>query len=82
MGIYTDDIKNWVVIMVMIFIDRLLRHLAKDIMLPLRCYAKQFEPKCRCDCKLFCKKPPDGGVPATLRIYIEPQRRHLNMVDN
>lgn len=51
----------------MILTDRIIRYLSKDIMLPTRCYATKKQlvsvKEC-CDCKIFCKKPPKGSVPA------------------
>ena len=57
----------------MIFIDRLVRYFAKDINLPLRCYANKRQLLNRrdcCDCKIYCKKPPNGGTPALQEITI------------
>ena len=51
----------------MIFIDRIVRYFAKDINLPSRCYANKQQLLNRrdcCDCKIYCKKPPKGSVPA------------------
>lgn len=51
----------------MILTDQILRYLSKDIMLPKRCHATKKQlvsvKEC-CDCKIFCKKPPKGSVPA------------------
>ena len=56
----------------MILIDQIIRYyLSKDIMLPTRCYATKKQLVCIkdcCDCKIFCKKPPKGSVPAYLLI--------------
>jgi len=51
----------------MIFIDRILRYVMKDYLLPIRCYANKKDLFCtrqKCDCKIYCKKPPNGGIPA------------------
>lgn len=51
----------------MIFIDRIIRYVMKDYMLPIRCYANKRELFCKsqkCDCKIYCKKPPNGAIPA------------------
>ena len=51
----------------MIFIDRILRHIMKDHLLPRYCYATKKDFFCKsqkCDCKIWCKKPPNGGIPA------------------
>ena len=63
----------------MIFIDRLVRYYAKDINLPLRCYANKRQLLNRrdcCNCKIYCKKPPNGGTPVLQEIltlkYKEP----------
>ena len=60
-----------------------MRYFARDMFLPLRCYAKRTDlmnPKCTCDCKIFCKKPPDGGTPAYLFIqsYESQQMRRMS----
>jgi hypothetical protein len=57
----------------MILIDRLVRYFAKDINLPMRCYANKRQLLKRgdcCNCKLFCKKPPNGGTPVLQEITI------------
>lgn len=57
----------------MILVDQIIRYLSKDIMLPSRCYATKRDLVCiksRCDCKIFCKKPPPGSVPAFQRVEI------------
>ena len=57
----------------MIIVDQIIRYLSKDIMLPSRCYATKRDLICiksRCDCKIFCKKPPPGSVPAFQRVEI------------
>lgn len=54
----------------MIFIDRIFRYFSKDIHLPLRCYANKkqmFNPKYKCDCRLFCNKI-SGGKPILLTV--------------
>jgi hypothetical protein len=51
----------------MILIDRILRHIMKDHLLPRYCYANKKDFFCKsqkCDCKIWCKKPPNGGIPA------------------
>ena len=51
----------------MILTDQIIRYLSKDIMLPKRCHAtkkQRVSVKECCDCKIFCKKPPKGSVPA------------------
>ena len=51
----------------MILIDQIVRYMSKDIMLPSRCHATKKELVCIkscCDCKIFCKKPPKGSLPA------------------
>ena len=51
----------------MILTDQIIRYLSKDVMLPTRCYATKKQlvsVKDCCDCKIFCKKPPKGSVPA------------------
>ena len=55
----------------MILIDQIVRYLSKDIMLPTRCYATKKQlvsVKDCCECKIFCKKPPKGSVPAVVLI--------------
>ena len=55
----------------MILIDRIIRYFSKDIMLPTNCNATNKEllcPKKRCDCKIYCKKPPKGSLP----VYVKP----------
>jgi len=57
----------------MILIDQIVRYLSKDIMLPTRCYATKKQLVCVrdcCDCKIFCKKPPKGSVPAYQPVYV------------
>lgn len=49
----------------MIFTDRLIRIISKDVYLPLRCYASKeqiFTPGTRCTCQTFCRNP-SGGKP-------------------
>ena len=45
----------------MIWFDRLFRYFNKDMYLPIRCNAQQynmiFNGSCNCDCKNFCKFP-------------------------
>jgi hypothetical protein len=56
---------------IMIFIDRLIRIISKDIYLPVRCYASKeqmFTPGTRCTCQTFCRKP-SGGSPQP--VYLE-----------
>lgn len=51
----------------MIFIDRIIRYVMKDYMLPIRCYANKRDLFCKsqkCDCKIYCKKPPNEAIPA------------------
>ena len=51
----------------MILTDQIIRYLSKDVMLPTRCYATKKQlvsVRDCCDCKIFCKKPPKGSVPA------------------
>ena len=51
----------------MIFIDRVIRNIMKDHLLPRYCYANKKDFFCKfqkCDCKVWCKKPPDGAIPA------------------
>lgn len=55
----------------MIFFDRIARFFKKDIYLPNRCNAKEYNiyfkrHKC-CDCKNFCKYPKQN-TPATIKI--------------
>jgi hypothetical protein len=55
----------------MILIDRIIRFLKKDVYLPLKCYANKRQltnPRDRCTCKNFCRKPPSGGIPVYLEI--------------
>lgn len=57
----------------MILVDQIFRYLSRDIMLPSRCYATKrdlLRKKSCCDCKIFCKKPPPGSVPAFQRVEI------------
>ena len=59
----------------MIFIDRLIRIIAKDVYLPLRCYASKeqlFTPGTRCTCQTVCRKP-SGGRPQL--VYIDNKVR-------
>lgn len=66
----------------MIFIDRLIRYSRKDIYLPLRCYAKKKELFCKkqkCDCKIFCKKPPNGSTPVLQEVYVPQYKKHVNL---
>lgn len=58
----------------MIFVDRILRYMSKDIYLPLRCYANKaqcFNKSEHCRCKNFCKYPPNKGTPATELIIVK-----------
>ena len=51
----------------MIFIDRIIRYMMKDYMLPILCYANKKDFLCphqKCDFRIYCKKPPNGSVPA------------------
>ena len=53
----------------MILIDQIVRYLSKDIMLPTRCYATKKQlvsTRDCCECKIFCKKPPKGSIPAVV----------------
>lgn len=55
----------------MILLDQIIRYISKDIMLPTRCYATKKQFVCIkdcCECKIFCKKPPKGSIPASVRI--------------
>lgn len=53
----------------MIFLDRLIRIISKDIYLPVRCYAEQkFTPGIRCTCQTVCRNP-SGGKPQP--VYID-----------
>ncbi len=55
----------------MILLDQIIRYISKDIMLPTRCYATKKQFVCIkdcCECKIFCKKPPKGSIPAPVRI--------------
>lgn len=64
----------------MILIDRLVRYFAKDINLPLRCYANKRQLLNRrdcCNCKIYCKKPPNGGTPALQEITILKYKESL-----
>lgn len=57
----------------MIFIDRIVRYFAKDINLPSRCYANKQQLLNRrdcCDCKIYCRKPPNGGTPVLQEITV------------
>ena len=54
----------------MILIDRILRYFSKDIMLPTNCNATNKEllcPKKRCDCKIYCKRPPKNPKPVLIK---------------
>lgn len=58
----------------MIFIDRILRFMSKDIYLPIRCYATKkecFTKTNYCHCRNFCKYPPNRDTPAVIRIYVK-----------
>lgn len=58
----------------MIFIDRLMRYVSKDMYLPMRCYANKrelFNKGEYCKCKNFCKYPPNKGTPATELIIVK-----------
>ena len=58
----------------MIFLDRLIRVISKDIYLPLRCYAsneQKFTPGIRCTCQTVCRKP-SGGRPQP--VYLEKKQ--------
>jgi hypothetical protein len=73
MGVHCNCIKKRGILICMIFIDRLVRYFAKDIYLPLRCYANKRQLLNRrdcCNCKIYCKKPPNGGTPALQEITI------------
>lgn len=59
----------------MIFVDRLIRIISKDIYLPVRCYASKeqiFTPGIRCTCQTFCRKPSGG----------RPQPVYINKIQN
>lgn len=66
----------------MIFIDRILRHIMKDHLLPRYCYAKKVDFFCKtqhCDCKIWCKKPPNGGIPAYQEVYLPKSNKILQI---
>ena len=51
------------------------RAVRKDSYVPISCYAHKYHiPKNdKCDCKIWCKYPPDGGTPVVIqqKIYVE-----------
>ena len=56
----------------MILIDRIVRYFSKDIMLPTNCNANKKEllcPKKRCDCKIYCKRPPKNPKPVWIKTH-------------
>lgn len=64
----------------MIFIDRLIRIISKDVYLPVRCYASKeqlFTPGTRCACQTFCRKP-SGGRPQPVYLNNKIQNNQLN----
>lgn len=63
----------------MIFIDRIIRILKKDVYLPMNCYANKrqlMNPGDSCNCKNFCKKPPSGGTPVYLKVPPKYERKY------
>ena len=51
-----------------VFLSRMERIQAKDLFLPIRCYAQNYltaytDLECECDCTVFCKFPPPGNTP-------------------
>lgn len=54
----------------MILLDQIARYISKDIMLPTNCNATKKEllcPKKRCDCKIYCKRPPKNPKPVLIK---------------
>lgn len=50
-----------------VFLSRLERQIAKDVDLPMRCYAHLYldaysDPKLECSCSVFCQFPPPGNA--------------------
>lgn len=55
----------------MILIDHIIRYFKRDVYLPKRCFATTWErmhPCGSCKCRLFCKAPPQRGVPVYIPI--------------
>ncbi len=51
-----------------VFLSRMERIQAKDLILPIRCYAQNYltaytDFESECDCTVFCKFPPPGNTP-------------------
>jgi len=66
----------------MIFIDRILRYMSKDIYLPLRCYATKkecFSKTKYCRCKNFCKYPPNKGLPEAKLILVKEYKEKCRL---
>ena len=52
----------------MIIIDRIIRYIKQDIMLPKRCYSQnKMKLKEECKCEIFCRKNSGGKK---IKIYI------------
>jgi hypothetical protein len=67
----------------MIFLDRLIRAIAKDMYLPIRCYASKeqlFAPDGRCVCQTICRKP-SGGTPQPVYIQNRFSKRYTCCLD-
>jgi len=56
----------------MIIIDRIIRYIKQDIMLPDKCYSRnKLRMKERCNCKIFCRKNYGKPVKIKVKIYKE-----------
>ena len=52
--------------------SKLVRIYNKDHTIPKRCFAMNHFPECLtqiCDCKVFCKFPPNGNIDCNLTLY-------------
>ena len=56
-----------------ILFSRFLRNLVKDVNVPINCYAttQNVIKGDRCDCKLWCKYPPNNGTSQLAYIRVE-----------
>jgi len=56
----------------MILIDRIIRYIRNDIMLPDKCYSRnKLKMNERCECKIFCRKNYGKPVKITVNVYKE-----------